>query len=224
MPEFSVSNEQDLIHRLFAPDQPKPKEFEIKDVAPLEVADPAPSPDPEPATPKGPDATEGADDEALSQTEAIEANDPEDPAPDSADSADSAEATEGPEGPETVGTDRASREAAKYRTRLRETEKKLATAQSMYNALIRQIVISQLPDYITERLLSKELDGDFSTLLNVDGTVNKQAISETFERMRKDYKLGPQDVYVSGISSAPSTGTFESASWYSVFTDRDVEF
>lgn len=82
------------------------------------------------------------------------------------------------------------REAAKYRTRLRETEAERDTLATQRDTLARTIVESHLPGHVSPKLfwqLHQGTDG----LIGQDGTVDVDAIAHAAQEMASEYGLTP---------------------------------
>ena len=100
--------------------------------------------------------------------------------------------------PETVQDDtqqadepkgnKAHRDAAKYRTQLRETETQLETITAHRDQLARQTIEHLLPADMPAQAFWKLTEG-IENLMTEDGLVDPEKVAETATQLRKDLKL-----------------------------------
>lgn len=82
------------------------------------------------------------------------------------------------------------REAARYRTRLREAEAERDAVAAQRDTLARTIVESHLPGHVSPRLFWQLHQGT-SGLIADDGTVDVDAIQHAAQEMADEYGLTP---------------------------------
>lgn len=94
------------------------------------------------------------------------------------------------------------REAAKYRTQLRETEATLETITGQRNQLAQQVIEHQIGN-LKPNVFWK-LAGDVTDYINNDGTVNTSKVTKTAETISDDLglKTGP---VIPGQEKRPGT-------------------
>lgn len=93
------------------------------------------------------------------------------------------------------------REAAKYRTQLRETETALETITGQRNQLAQQVIENNLGNL--KPAVFWKLAGDVTDYINDDGTVNLDKVTETAKTIGDDLGINTGPV-VAGQEKRPS--------------------
>lgn len=97
---------------------------------------------------------------------------------------------------------KAHREAAKYRTQLRETETALDTMTGQRNNLATLVVESHLPGHVPPRAFWKLAD-DVTSYITDDGTVDKHKVKAAADAIAEDLGL-PSGPVIPGQEKRPS--------------------
>lgn len=82
-----------------------------------------------------------------------------------------------------------NREAAKWRTKLRESESQVIQLTEQLSALRDQLIETALPSDVTMRAM-RAVHEDMSALLDADGRVDAKAVQEAAEQVRVELGLG----------------------------------
>lgn len=82
----------------------------------------------------------------------------------------------------------ANKEAAKYRTQLRQARTELEALEQQRNNLLRSAVEEQLPEEVPARLFWKVHD-DPAAFMATDGTIDREQLRETVNQMREEFNL-----------------------------------
>ncbi|QCV87059.1 hypothetical protein FEZ32_00565 [Acidipropionibacterium jensenii] len=98
-----------------------------------------------------------------------------------------AEQTEAVE-PEQVDKSKASREAARYRVRAKTAEEQLAQTSARLDALQRQVIEHRL-DGLNPAAFWKLRDNQLDGLVDDDGRINTDAVTQAVEALRTAYGL-----------------------------------
>ncbi|WP_313566539.1 hypothetical protein [Mobilicoccus sp.] len=96
---------------------------------------------------------------------------------------------------------KAAREAAKYRTQLRETQAELDTVKAQAAAIRRQVVETLLPEHVTMKALTSHPDVDLLSFVAEDGTVDREAVADAIALVERDFNVRPTVVRRRPIST-----------------------